>query len=139
MRKPIVSDCKGTLYNKDAVIEFLLPVDVEGGGGRLNSEAAKAEAEAMIQGAIKSLRDVVEVKFEMEDQVEGEGGPKYRFESEKWKCPITNEKLGPGARAVYLVPCGHAFAESVIKEIAGDKCLQVLRVFLTLSHDRASH
>ena len=117
------------LYNKEAVIEFLLPVDADGGGGRLSTEAAKAEAEAMVQGDIKSLRDVVEVKFEMEDQVDGEGGPKYRNESEKWKCPITNERLGPAARAVYLVPCGHAFAESVMKEIAGDKCLQVLRAF----------
>jgi hypothetical protein len=32
-----------------------------------------------------------------------------------------------GVRAVYLVPCGHAFLESAIKEVKGSEgvCLQV--------------
>ena len=126
LRKPVVSDCRGTLYNKDAVIDFLLPVDADG-GGRLSSRAAKAEAEEITRGEIKSLRDVVEVKFELEEAVDNRGVSISRHEGERWKCPVTNERLGPGARAVYLIPCGHAFAESVIKELADDRCLQVLQ------------
>lgn len=107
------------------MIDFLLPVDAER-VGRLSSKAAKAEAEEITKGEIKNLRDVVEVNFESKEAVDKGGISNSRLEGERWKCPVTNERLGPGARAVYLVPCGHAFAESVIKEIADHRCLQVL-------------
>jgi hypothetical protein len=28
-------------------------------------------------------------------------------------------------KSVYLVPCGHVFAEEAIRQLKGDKCLQV--------------
>lgn len=79
------------------------------------------------------MKDVVEVQFEV---LEGErggvgegvnggglgGGTGRR---EVWVCPITGRELGPGSKAVYLVPCGHAFAGSVVKEVSGETCLQV--------------
>lgn len=72
---------------------------------------------------VKGLRDVVEVRFQVEDQIEsklsGDPGPL------KWICPITKKRLGPGVKAIYLVPCGHAFMESVVKEMPGENCLQV--------------
>ncbi|KAJ9659908.1 Replication termination factor 2 [Coniosporium apollinis] len=105
LRAPVVSDCNGKLYNKDAIIEFLLPADGE------DAVREKAEKEKVLLGAVKSLKDVVEVKFQVD-----EGG--------KWICPITNKTLGPGVKAVYIVPCGHAFADSVVKEIEERKCLQ---------------
>lgn len=105
MRAPVVSDCNGKLYNKDAIIEYLLPADGE------DAVREKAEKEKVLLGAVKSLKDVVEVKFQVD-----EGG--------KWICPITNKTLGPGVKAVYIVPCGHAFADSVVKEIEERKCLQ---------------
>jgi Rtf2 RING-finger len=43
---------------------------------------------------------------------------------EKRICPITSKELGAHTRAVYIVPCGHAFSEVAIKEVAGDTCLQ---------------
>lgn len=122
---PVVSDAAGTLYNKDAVIEFLLKED-----GREKEEAGKVadvkrEGEFAELGCagdrLKGLKDVVEVKFEAgkEEKKEGSG------RSEVWMCPITGRELGPGAKAVYIVPCGHAFAGSVVKEVAGSVCLQV--------------
>jgi hypothetical protein len=33
--------------------------------------------------------------------------------------------LGPSVKSVYLVPCGHVFAEEAIRQLKGDKCLQV--------------
>ena len=107
---PIVSDCIGTLYNKDAIIEYLLP------GDEPISNPTKTEYEEVLAGRIKSLRDVVEVKFQIEKSETGKG--------EKRICPITSKELGPHTKAVYLVPCGHAFSESAIKEVAGDTCLQ---------------
>jgi hypothetical protein len=121
---PVVSDAAGTLYNKDSVIEFLLKED-----GREKEELGKvadvkSEGQFVELGSVgdrvKGLKDVVEVKFEIgkEEKKEGSG------RSENWVCPITGRELGPGAKAVYIVPCGHAFAGSVVKEVAGSVCLQ---------------
>lgn len=122
---PVVSDAAGTLYNKDSVIEFLLKEE-----GREKEELGKvadvkSEGQFMELGCagdrIKGLKDIVEVTFEIgkEEKKEGSG------RSEIWVCPITGRELGPGAKAVYIVPCGHAFAGSVVKEVAGSVCLQV--------------
>jgi hypothetical protein len=40
-------------------------------------------------------------------------------------CPITSKQLGPSVKAVYIVPCGHAFSQEAIKEMKSDgKCVQ---------------
>ncbi|KAF2747352.1 DUF602-domain-containing protein [Sporormia fimetaria CBS 119925] len=115
LARPVVSDSAGVLYNKDSIIEYLLA-----------DEAQKSDADKVLQGRVKSLKDVVEVKFEVDAAgqsalVESNGST---GRTEKWVCPITGKELGPGAKAVYLVPCGHAFAGSVVKEVSGQICLQ---------------
>ncbi|KAK1816641.1 Replication termination factor 2 [Friedmanniomyces endolithicus] len=105
LAQPIVSDSSGTLYNKDTILEFL------------TSTTPNPEADRITQGAIQSLKDVVEVKFELAPEATVEA------RHEVWRCPVTGDELGPGARAVYLVPCGHAFSGTTIKEVSGEKCL----------------
>ncbi|KFY86306.1 hypothetical protein V500_07696 [Pseudogymnoascus sp. VKM F-4518 (FW-2643)] len=106
---PIVSDCAGILYNKDAIIEHLLPSDD-------SSPDSKSDHEEVLKGRVKSLRDVVEVKFQTEkDEV---------AKAERRLCPITSKELGPTTKSVYLVPCGHAFAEVATREVAGVACMQ---------------
>lgn len=79
----------------------------------------------MLRGAVKSLKDVVEVRFEVDAEATEEGRKKGAGR-EVWVCPVTREVMGPGVKAVYLVPCGHAFAGSVVKEAGVDRtCLQV--------------
>ncbi|KAF2234321.1 DUF602-domain-containing protein [Viridothelium virens] len=109
---PIVSDCNGKLYNKDSIIEHLLPSE---------DEVKKSEAEDVLQGAVNSLKDVVDVKFTVDPSLEGEmtGSTKIA----QWICPITNERLGAGAKAVYVVPCGHAFSANAVKEVSGELCM----------------
>ncbi|EXJ90271.1 hypothetical protein A1O1_03370 [Capronia coronata CBS 617.96] len=107
--KPIVSDYTGELYNKDAIIQFLLPAEA--------SSVDKDEYEKFIQGRIKSLKDVVEVHFEEEHD--------ENAKTSKWICPVTSKELGPNVKAVYLVPCGHAFSQEAINAVKGDgKCVQ---------------
>ena len=96
LASPVVSDSSGKLYNKDTILEYL----VEG--------SRKDDAERETQGCVKSLKDVVELKLEKND----ERKTKY------WKCPVTGDKLGPGSKAVYLVPCGHTFCGTAIKELS---------------------
>ena len=119
LKPPIVSDSTGMLYNKDAILEFLLPA------GDGTPGMSKSDNEEVLDGRVRSLRDVVEVKFQPAehggDDVKGRAGPN----APKWVCPITNKALGPGVKAVYLVPCGHAFLEAAVKEVPGENCLQV--------------
>ena len=113
---PIVSDWSGKLFNKDAVLESL----IAGNGEKLEDSTSKDRQVEDVR--VGSLRDVIEVKFQLEgtsDQNEDRGN------STRWVCPITNKALGPGTKAVYLVPCGHAFSENALKELAGNSCLQV--------------
>jgi hypothetical protein len=123
---PVVSDAAGVLYNKDSIIEYLLQDD----GPEKEEQGKVAGVKGAVEGGfaelgnfgdrVKGLKDVVEVKFEL-----GEGERELGGRGEKWVCPITGRELGVGAKAVYLVPCGHAFAGSVVKEIKGGGCLQV--------------
>ena len=121
LRLPVVSDALGTLYNKDAVIDYLLNMGKEGG------EVEKAELEKRgeaFKDRLRGLRDVVEVSF----HTEGPG------ENQRWVCPVTGKVLGPGTRAVYLVPCGHAFGDAVFKEMSGDVCLLVCPICCRDTH-----
>ncbi|KAF9740221.1 hypothetical protein PMIN03_006845 [Paraphaeosphaeria minitans] len=113
---PVVSDCAGALYNKDGVLEFLLAEE---------GSAEKVEGEKVLGGRVKGLKDVVEVKFDMDveadkdkDRVAGAG------RRERWVCPVTRVEMGPQAKAVYVVPCGHAFAGSVVREVEEKICVQ---------------
>lgn len=108
---PVVSDCLGTLYNKDSIIEFLLAEE---------GSAEKVEGEKVLAGRVKGLKDVVEVKFEGEGEAEKGVGRK-----EKWVCPVTRVEMGPAVKAVYVVPCGHAFAGNVVREVEEKICVQV--------------
>lgn len=118
LTQPVVSDALGRLFNKDSVIEYLLPSEDADNGKR-------TEQEALVAGAFKSLKDLVEVKFEVEDAEDGSRSKNEIGRTEDWICPVTRQELGPGSKAVYLVPCGHAFSGSAAKEISGELCLQV--------------
>lgn len=118
MTRPIVSDAVGNLYNKDAILQFLLP------GEEAEGISSKADCEQILCGRVKGLRDVVELKFEVDTE---RGGPTADMKGrrEGWICPITAKQLGPNVKSVYLVPCGHVFSEEAIREMKGDRCLQV--------------
>lgn len=113
LEPPIVSDSNGRLYNKISVLGLLT------GSETINKE----EAEKVTQGAIKTLKDIVEVKFTEDADTETKRNANGA-RTHRWICPITNKPLGPGSKAVYLVPCGHAFSGATIKEVADEKCLQ---------------
>lgn len=124
LARPVVSDAAGMLYNKDSIIEFLLMEE-----GREKEEMGKigrvtGDEEGglgCVGDRVKGLKDVVEVKFE----VAGEAEDAEKGRGEKWVCGITGTVLGPGTKACYIVPCGHAFAGSVVREVKGGGCLTV--------------
>ncbi|EUC45011.1 hypothetical protein COCMIDRAFT_26775 [Bipolaris oryzae ATCC 44560] len=117
LARPVVSDAAGILYNKDSIIEYLLKDDSDVEKAEMKKIGGVKDSELGTFGdRVKGLKDVVEIKFEVDTAAESGAG-------EKWKCPITEERLGAGSKAVYVVPCGHAFAGSVMKEISEKACL----------------
>ena len=124
---PIVSDSAGQLYSKAAVLETLLEA------GMVSIEGDERGTEEGFRARVKGLRDVVEVRFQLEDQ--NESKPSGGSEPSRWICPITKKRLGPGVKAVYLVPCGHAFLQSVVMEMPEENCLQVSGATACLEDD----
>ncbi|KAL8731148.1 MAG: hypothetical protein Q9181_004395 [Wetmoreana brouardii] len=113
---PIVSDSTGNLYNKDAVLEKLL--DSSKNIGQEDNVAGDERT----AGTIKSLRDVVEVRFKLDE--ENDNGEVSKLGGLRLVCLVTGKRLGPGVKAVYIVPCGHAFSENAVREMAGEQCLE---------------
>lgn len=100
-------------------------IEAGNGGGSEDTTAPTGEGSS-VSRRVKSLRDVVEVIFQEDEENEDDQKKHESSRPFKWFCPITNKPLGPGVKAVYLVPCGHAFSETAIKEMSGETCcLQV--------------
>lgn len=91
----VVSDWRGRLYNYEAILQGLMPSDDP-------NEVTPAAL------GIRSLRDVAKLKFSKM--------------GDKWACPISMKEMGPTTKSVYLVPCGHVFAEVAIAEIKEEAC-----------------
>ncbi|GKT50127.1 repressible acid phosphatase [Colletotrichum spaethianum] len=107
----VVSDWRGRLYNYESILQGLMPSDD-------NTESPPSNPDSQeftfASTGIKSLRDIVKLKF-------------HRYtppgtKKDIWACPISLKELGPSVKAVYLVPCGHVFAELAIKEIQESSC-----------------
>ncbi|KAL0933627.1 uncharacterized protein CTRU02_210426 [Colletotrichum truncatum] len=109
-KENVVSDWRGRLYNYETILKSLLPSDDTTASPPTTPESPELTFSST---GIKSLRDIVKLKFHQ-----------YTPPSKKaiWACPISLKELGPGVKAVYLVPCGHVFAEVAIKEIQESSC-----------------
>ncbi|KEY73934.1 hypothetical protein S7711_07774 [Stachybotrys chartarum IBT 7711] len=97
-----VSDYRGRLYHYEAVLKGLMPSD----------EAPDVTPQSL---GIRSLRDVAKLKFSKS--------------GDKWACPISMKEIGPATKAVYLVPCGHVFAEVAMNEIQEKNCPECAEEF----------
>ena len=91
LQQPIVSDAVGNLYNKDAILKYLLG-ETDGDIG------SQADCDEILQKRVKSLKDVVELKLEEADQQQIEAVTDGY--TTKWACPVTQKQLGPGVKAV---------------------------------------
>ncbi|CAH0041715.1 unnamed protein product [Clonostachys rhizophaga] len=100
----VASDWRGRLFNYESILKGLMPSD----------EPSPAEVTPATLG-IRSLRDVAKLKFSKT--------------GDKWTCPISMKEMGPATKAVYLVPCGHTFADVAIKEIPDNMCPSCAEVF----------
>jgi hypothetical protein len=116
----VVSDWRGRLYNYETILKNLMPSDDDEKDfapppSLVNTANGEWQELTFDSTGIKSLRDVVKLKFKRYEAA-GEKG------KDIWACPMTLKELGPATKAVYLVPCGHVFSEVGIKTIQEEAC-----------------
>ncbi|PKK25075.1 replication termination factor 2 domain containing 1 [Columba livia] len=112
--RPIVACELGRLYNKDAVIEFLL-----------DKSPDKTPMEAASH--IKSIKNVTELKLADNPAWSGDKesikGDKYDdIQSARFICPVVGLEMNGRHRFCFLRNCGCVFSERALKEIKSEVC-----------------
>ena len=106
LRSPVVADSLGRLYNKDALLQYLLSRNDRPRGG----------PDDIAAGHIRGLKDVVSLSLT--------NNPEYRPPSQSesaaapFLCPLTGKEMNGKHRFIYLSPCGCVMSESGVKAIA---------------------
>ncbi|KAF7248816.1 Replication termination factor 2, partial [Varanus komodoensis] len=114
LSRPIVACELGRLYNKDAVIEFLLD---------------KSSDKVLVEAAshIKSIKNVIELNLTDNPAWTGDKGntkgDKYDdIQSAQFICPIVGLEMNGRHRFCFLRNCGCVFSERALKEIKTETC-----------------
>uniref|UniRef100_A0A8C6SN87 Replication termination factor 2 n=1 Tax=Neogobius melanostomus TaxID=47308 RepID=A0A8C6SN87_9GOBI len=114
LKRPIVSCELGKLYNKDAVIEYLLDKSAE----RPNSEAVTH---------IRGIKDIKELNLTDNPEWEGERrntkGDIYEdIHCGMFICPVVGLEMNGKHRFCYLQTCGCVFSDRALKEVKTEIC-----------------
>ncbi|XP_066522774.1 replication termination factor 2 [Hoplias malabaricus] len=114
LRRPIVACELGRLYNKDAVIEYLLDKSAE----RPNVEVASH---------IRGIKDVKELNLTDNPEWEGERrnakGDRYEdMHCSMFICPVVGLEMNGKHKFCYLQTCGCVFSERALREVKTEIC-----------------
>ncbi|CAK7271161.1 Replication termination factor 2 [Sporothrix epigloea] len=140
----VVSDWRGRIYNYETVLSCLTD-EKELEAAKRYWEAAEdpsslvsekvGQSMSFGETGIRSVRDVVRLK--------GRTYAPRGSDLLRWQCPMTMRDLGLGAKAIYLVPCGHVFSELAVDKFPEKRCVECSEGFETsdiipiLSTDKA--
>ncbi|KAL1920479.1 uncharacterized protein VTP21DRAFT_856 [Calcarisporiella thermophila] len=119
---PVVSCGLGKLYNRDAVIEYLLDNSTYGDADKICSH-------------IRSLKDVVTLNLTL--------NPAYNEKSTsrpviatnhtmtaQFVCPVTQREMNGNHRFIYFATCGCVLSEQALKEVPSNLCLNCNKEFI---------
>lgn len=114
LRRPIVSCDLGRLYNKDAIIEYLL-----------DKTAERPNAEAVTH--IRGIKDIKELNLTDNPEWEGERrntkGDRYEdINCGMFICPVVGLEMNGKHRFCYLQTCGCVFSDRAMKEVKTEIC-----------------
>ncbi|KAF9970948.1 hypothetical protein BGZ73_006188 [Actinomortierella ambigua] len=117
---PIAACGLGRLYNRDAIIEFLLDRSVYGDGDVICSH-------------IKSLKDIVALRLEPNPAVSEKhsSSPTHVHQElpSQFICPVTRKEMNGKQRFVFIDTCGCVLSEQAMKEIPSKTCVQCGKAF----------
>ncbi|CAI2180167.1 13278_t:CDS:10 [Funneliformis geosporum] len=120
LQEPVVVCGLGKLYNKDAVIEYLLNKNVYGDGDTICSHiSTMKDVKALKLAANPAFKDTNGASIAHFDQ-----GMVSRF-----ICPITMKEMNGKVKFVYLETCGCVFSEQGLKEVPSSSCIQCSKPF----------
>ncbi|KAJ7392394.1 Protein RTF2 [Desmophyllum pertusum] len=112
LRSPIVCCELGNLYNKEAVLEYLLD---------------KSSVTSDVASHIRSLKDVKELKlsinpaFEHKSTVE-QADSYLDFQACRFICPVVGIEMNGRYKFCFLWKCGCVFSERALKEVPSTVC-----------------
>lgn len=101
LQEPVVSCALGKLYNKDALIEYLLDKSAYGDGEE-------------ICGHIRSLKDVKTLKLTPRSPPPSPGSDVAKF-----VCPLNLKEMNGAYPFVYIHTCGCVFSQSGLRTVIG--------------------
>jgi hypothetical protein len=115
LEEPIVACELGRLYNKEAVIEYLLSRK-----DNPNEEVAH----------IRSLKDVTELKLtrkKVDDSIKSSssamtGGEYVDMQDSRFICPVVGLEMSGKYKFCYISQCGCVISERALKEVKSDTC-----------------
>ncbi|KAG9045336.1 hypothetical protein FS837_006468 [Tulasnella sp. UAMH 9824] len=106
LQEPIVSCALGKLYNKDALLEYLLDKSAYGDG-------------AKICGHIKSLKDVVTLRLTPNPAyTSSPSDDSVTNKRAQFICPLNLKEMTGNIPFVYLATCGCVFSSAGLKAIS---------------------
>jgi len=109
--KPIVSCELGRLYNKDAIIEYLL-----------NKEAPNSS----LLSHIRNLKDIVTLNLTVKQnyqEKDSAGDQESDVQDSMYVCPIVGLEMNGMYKFFYVRTCGCVISERALKEVKTDLCL----------------
>jgi len=120
LQDPVVACALGKLYNKDAIIEYLLDKNAYGDGDIICSHISSTKD-------VKSLKLTANPAFK-----ETNGASIAHFDQgmvSRFICPITMKEMNGKLKFVYLDTCGCVFSEQGLKEVPSSTCIQCGKSF----------
>ncbi|KAG8876746.1 hypothetical protein FRB97_003960 [Tulasnella sp. 331] len=103
LQEPVVSCALGKIYNRDAVLEYLLDKNAYGDGGD-------------ICGHIKSRKDIKTLK--LTPNPSSDPASDEAFQHAPFICPLTLKEMSGSLPFVYLTTCGCVFSAAGLKAIS---------------------
>ncbi|XP_027072921.1 uncharacterized protein [Coffea arabica] len=103
LKRPVVIDKLGNLFNKEALVEALL--------------MKKVPKEFWY---IKGLKDMIAVELDVIPGLEDERGSRT---GAKFQCPITGSEFNGKYKFFALRSCGHVLSAKALKEVKSSACL----------------
>lgn len=116
LRKPIVSCPVGRLYNKEAIIQFLLD----------------KETVHEVVSHIRGLKDVKELNLTLKAGYEEkavEGGINPDVGDSPYICPVTGLEMNGKYKFCYIQSCGCVLSERAFKEVKSENCLKCTKPY----------
>ncbi|EIM22957.1 DUF602-domain-containing protein [Wallemia mellicola CBS 633.66] len=104
LKKPIVSCELGKLYNKEAIVEYLLNKSTYGDGQK-------------ICGHIRSLKDIKELNLTANPSFKDDVDNESMLNNSPFICPITMKEMNGKQRFVYIPKTGVVASESGLKSM----------------------